>query len=504
MAVNAPTPAQLRAVAEDLGLSLSDADVDFHIANMAGTVGAYRAIDALPDYLPEVKYPRAGGYRPGHHENRLNAWAWKASIKGKARGPLAGKTVVIKDNVCVAGLPMMNGSATLEGYVPNVDATLVTRILDAGGEIVGKAVCECFCLSGGSHTSQPLPVHNPRKHGYSAGGSSSGSAALVAAGEVDMAIGGDQGGSVRIPSAYSGTYGMKATWGLVPYTGVMPIEQTIDHAGPITASVADNALLLEAIAGADGLDPRQYDVRTAKYTQALGKGVKGLKIGVLREGFGHPNSEKDVDAKVKAAAKRLQKLGATVAEASVPMHLLGPAIWTPIALEGLQWQMMRGNGLGMNWKGLYVTSLLDAHSNWRSRADELSLSLKISMLSGEFFIKHHRGHFYAKCQNLARQLRAAYDAALAGHDLLLLPTLPMKATKLPEAGAAGGEILQRAFEMIGNTAPFDVTGHPAMSVPCGLGDGLPIGMMLVGKHWDESTIYRAAHAFEQAGDWQKM
>jgi amidase len=504
MAVNAPTPAQLRAVAEDLGLSLTDADIDFHIAGMAGTVGAYQAIDALPDYLPEVKYPRAGGYRPGHHENRLNAWAWKASIKGKARGSLAGKRVVIKDNVCIAGLPMMNGSTTLEGYVPNVDATLVTRILDAGGEIVGKAVCECFCLSGGSHTSQPLPVHNPRKYGYSAGGSSSGSAALVAAGEVDMAIGGDQGGSVRIPSAYSGTYGMKATHGLVPYTGVMPIEQTIDHAGPITANVADNALLLEAIAGVDGLDPRQYDVQTAKYTQALGKGVKGLKIGVLREGFGHANSEKDVDAKVRIAAKLLQKKGAIVAEASVPMHLLGPAIWTPIALEGLQWQMMRGNGLGMNWKGLYVTSLLDAHANWRSRADELSLSLKISMLSGEFFIKHHRGHFYAKCQNLGRQLRAAYDAALAEHDLLLLPTLPLKATKLPAADAAGGEILQRAFEMIGNTAPFDVTGHPAMSVPCGLGDGLPIGMMLVGKHWDESTIYRAAHAFEQAGDWQKM
>jgi amidase len=399
---------------------------------------------------------------------------------------------------------MMNGSMTLEGYVPNVDATIVTRILDAGGEIVGKAVNECFCLSGGSHTSQPLPVHNPRKYGYSSGGSSSGSAALVGAGEVDMAIGGDQGGSVRIPSAFSGTYGMKATWGLVPYTGVMPIEQTIDHAGPITGNVADNALLLEAIAGPDGLDPRQAGAKTAKYTAALGKGAKGLKIGVLREGFGHANSEKDVDAKVKLAAKLLQKKGATVSEVSVPMHLLGPAIWTPIALEGLQWQMMRGNGLGMNWKGLYVTSLLDAHSNWRSRADELSLSLKISMLSGEFFIKHHRGHFYAKCQNLARQLTAAYDAVLAEHDLLLLPTLPLKATKLPAHDAEGGEILQRAFEMIGNTAPFDVTGHPAMSVPCGLSDDLPIGMMLVGRHWDESTIYRAAHAFEQAGDWQKM
>jgi len=146
MALNAPTPAQLRDIAEDLGLSLTDEEVKFHIGAMADTIAAYRAIDALPDHLPEVKYPRGGGYRPGHHENRLNAWAWKASIKGKARGPLAGKTVVIKDNVCVAGLPMMNGSSTLEGYVPNVDATIVTRILDAGGEIASASACRAAAI----------------------------------------------------------------------------------------------------------------------------------------------------------------------------------------------------------------------------------------------------------------------------------------------------------------------------------------------------------------------
>jgi amidase len=504
MAVKGPTPAQLAGIAADLGLNLSDEEVRFFVDSMAGTVAVYRLIDALPDYLPEVRYPRAGGHRPGSAENPLNAWAWKASIRGAAGGPLAGKRIVIKDNVCVAGLPMMNGSSTLEGYVPNIDATIVTRILDAGGEIVGKATCECFCLSGGSHTSDPLPVRNPRRPSHSAGGSSSGSAALVAAGEVDMAIGGDQGGSIRIPSAYSGAYGMKPTHGLVPYTGIMPIEQTIDHAGPITGNVADNALLLEVIAGADGLDPRQYDVRTAPYRAALGQGVKGLRIGVVTEGFGHANSEEDVDDQVRAAAHRLAGLGATVGEVSVPMHRLGPAIWTPIALEGLQWQMMRGNGLGMNWKGLYATSLLDAHASWRSRADELSLSLKISMLTGEYFIRQYRGHFYAKCQNLSRQLRAAYDAALAAHDLLLMPTLPLKATPLPGHGAADGEILQRAFEMLPNTSPFDVTGHPAMSVPCGLGDGLPIGMMLVGRHWEEATIYRAAAAFEGAADWTRL
>jgi amidase len=425
-------------------------------------------------------------------------------VKGKSRGPLAGKKIALKDNVCLAGVPMMNGSSTLEGYVPNVDATIVTRILDAGGEIIGKATCEHFCLSGGSHTSDPLPVENPRKKGHSAGGSSSGSAALVAAGEVDMAVGGDQGGSIRIPSAYSGCYGMKPTHGLVPYTGIMPIESTIDHTGPITGTVHDNALMLEVIAGEDGLDPRQYGVKKARYTKALGDGVKGLRIGVLKEGFGHANSEKDVDAKVKAAAKAFAKLGAKVSNVSIPMHLLGVVIWTPIALEGLQWQMMRGNGFGMNWKGLYVTSLMDKHAGWRERADELSLSLKISMLVGEYFTKHYRGHFYAKAQNLGRQLTETYDAAFADCDLLLMPTLPIKATRLPGPDAPGAEILQRAFEMLTNTAPFDVTGHPAMSIPCGMSNGLPVGMMLVGKRFDESTIYRAAAAFEGAGDWQAM
>ena len=223
-------------------------------------------------------------------------------MKGAPAGKLAGKTVVLKDNVCLAGVPMMNGASTLEGYMPDIDATIVTRILDAGGTIVGKAHCEYFCFSGGSHTNASGPVHNPRKMGYSAGGSSSGSAALLGAGEVDMAIGGDQGGSIRIPAAYCGVYGMKPTHGLVPYTGIMPIEITLDHTGPMTRNVADNALLLEVLAGEDGLDPRQYAPKVAPYTKSLDGGVKDLKIGVVKEGFGLPNSERDVDAKVKQAA----------------------------------------------------------------------------------------------------------------------------------------------------------------------------------------------------------
>src|SRR5262249_49194532 len=151
--------------------------------------------------------------------------------------------------------------------------------------IAGKAHCEYFCFSGGSHTSAHGPVVNPRKPNYSAGGSSSGSAALLAAGEVDLAIGGDQGGSIRMPSSFCGVYGMKPTHGLVPYTGIMPIELTLDHTGPMSLNVSDNALMLEVIAGPDGLDPRQINVTTDNYSKALTGEIGNLRIGVVKEGF---------------------------------------------------------------------------------------------------------------------------------------------------------------------------------------------------------------------------
>jgi len=303
MTVRRPTMEQLLDIADSLGMSLSDGEAQTYLENIAAGCAAYDVVDQLPDYLPEVKYPRMTGYRPEPENNPYNAWYWKTEIKGAENGLLKGKKIVLKDNVALAGVPMMNGASTLEGYVPEIDATVATRILDAGGTIVGKSVCEYFCFSGGSHTSAPSAVINPHKTGYSAGGSSSGSAVLVSTGEVDMAIGGDQGGSIRMPASYTGVYGMKPTHGLVPYTGIMPIEVTIDHTGPMTGTVEDNALLLEVLAGEDGMDPRQYNVQTAKYTDALGKGVAGLKIGVVKEGFGHSVSQTDVDEKVRAGAK---------------------------------------------------------------------------------------------------------------------------------------------------------------------------------------------------------
>src|SRR3989440_2736660 len=271
-----PTIEQLREIAQTYGLHLSDTDLESFTGLMSAGLESYRRIDQLTEPTLAVRYPRTGGYRPSADENPLNAWYQKCTIKGTSSGILAGKRIAIKDNVCVAGVPMMNGSSALEGYVPEFDATIVTRVLDAGGEIVGKAVCEHLCFSGSSFTSDTGPVRNPHDPAFSAGGSSSGSAALVVAGEVDMAIGGDQGGSIRIPACWCGADGLKPTYGLVPYTGAFPIELTLDHLGPIAATVHDAALLLEAIAGEDGLDPRQRGVRTDRYVEALGAGADGL------------------------------------------------------------------------------------------------------------------------------------------------------------------------------------------------------------------------------------
>ncbi|KEA63045.1 Amidase [Marinobacterium lacunae] len=504
MAIERPTAEQLQTLASQLHLNLTPEQAQEYLTLMQPNFDAYDLVDGLPDNIPEVRYTRAPGYRPTGAENPLNAWYYKTDVKGADSGKLAGRTVVLKDNVALAGVPMMNGSSTLEGFVPAYDATIVERLLDAGATIVGKATCEHFCLSGGSHTSDPAPVHNPLKQGHAAGGSSSGSAALVAACEVDMAIGGDQGGSIRIPSAFCGTYGMKPTHGLVPYTGIMPIEATVDHTGPITDTVYDNALMLEVIAGADGLDPRQYSPRVAAYTEALDKGVQGMKIGILTEGFQLPNLDAGVDAKVREAIARLEQLGAIVSEVSVPEHGLAGALWSPIGCEGLTAQMMHGNGMGFNWEGLYDVGLLDKHALWRDNADALSPSLKICMLIGQYGLQRYNGRYYAKAQNLARKARAGYQRALESYDLLVMPTVPITAPPLPEQGCSITDYISRAFEMIGNTAPQDITGNPAMSLPCGMVDGLPVGMMLVGRHYAESTIYQAASAFETSGDWRQM
>jgi amidase len=505
MAFKLPTTDQVRALGAEMGMDITDKYAQSFLNYIAPFAEGYRAIAALPDDLPPVKYPRGKGYRPEGAENKYGAWAVKAHIKGAKSGKLAGKKIAIKDTYAVAGLPLTNGASVLEGYVPEFDATVVTRLLDAGAEVVGKSVCEYFSFSGGAATSITGPVHNPRAWGHTPGGSSTGSGALVAAGEVDMATGGDQAGSIRIPASLSGVVGIKPTWGLVPYTGIMGMDATIDHAGPLTQTAAENALFLEVMAGEDGYDPRQQGLKLDKYTKAIGQSVKGMKIGVVKEGFGQWDSHPDVDAGVRAAAEVFAKQGAKVSEISLPWHPIGLSLWAAIGLEGTYHVMMKSGSLGRHIEGVYNVSLAGRIAGSKGRANELPDTVKTGMLLGAYTDKHYDGYFYYKASNLRRRLRAEYDNALADYDLLLMPTTRVMASKIPPMDAPFEAIMQHSWEQIANTCPFNVTHHPAISIPCGFGEGdRPIGLMLVAKMWQESTLYRAADAFERAVDWQKM
>jgi amidase len=499
-----PSTDQVRSLGESLGLDVTDDYAKAFIDFIKPFAAGYSQLAALPDDVPPIKYPRGGYYRPEGDENKYGAWLTKIEVKGAKSGKLAGKKIAVKDTFSLAGVPQTNGASVLEGYVPEFDAPVLTRLLDAGAEIVGTTVCEYFSFSSGAATSTSGPVHNPRAWGHTPGGSSTGSAAVVAAGEVDMATGADNAGSIRIPAALSGIVGIKPTFGLVPYTGIMGLDPTLDHAGPLTTTVADNALFLEVMAGADGYDPRQNGLKVDNYTTAIGQSAAGLKIGVVKEGFGQYDSHPDVDACVRSAAKVLQRLGANVQEVSIPWHLIGISIWAPISMEGTVHAMF-ASPLPRNVEGLYPLSLAGRLGGLKNRANELPDTVKIGSLLGAYTDKYYQGYYYFKAQNLRRRLRASYDAALGECDLLMMPTTRKMASKIPPPDAPMEALMQHSWEQISNTCPLNVTHHPAISVPCGFGEGdRPIGMMLIAKHWQESTLYRAADAFERAGAWQKI
>ncbi len=449
MTVRPPSGEELAAIADRYGLGLGPGDIEWFRELITGALASYDVVERL--YAARLPEPPARDTEA-------------------ADGPLAGRRVAVKDNIAVAGLPMMNGSATVEGYVPRRDATVVSRLLAAGATIAGKAVCEELCFDGGSHTAKTGPVRNPWNRAKTTGGSSSGSAALVAAGDVDMALGGDQAGSVRIPSAFCGTVGHKPTHGLVPYTGAFPIENTIDHLGPITRTVGDAALLLGVLAGRDGLDPRQrFDAPPGGYADGLDAGVAGLRIGVLTEGFAIPGvSQPGVDEAIRAAIETLRAAGADVTEVSVPWHRDAVHLWAVIGTDGAFTQMLEGNGYGMNVPGLYDPELI-AHfaRGRREHAAGMSITLKMTTLLGRYSLDRHGNQYYAMARNLALELAAAYDAALAGADVPVLPTLPVVAFDIPTGGQSIDEVVATSSGLMPTLARSTSPGTPRLRCPPG-------------------------------------
>ncbi|TCP45126.1 amidase [Tamaricihabitans halophyticus] len=500
MTVEPPSNADIAQLAASYGLALSEADLTSFRELITGSLTAFDEVARLYEQHRE-RAPERPHHWPAESENRYGAWYVRTDITERADGPLAGKQVAIKDNIAVAGVPMMNGSRAVEGYTPSTDATVVRRLLDAGATIAGKATCEDLCFSGGSHTSALGPVRNPWDSTRMTGGSSSGSAALVAAGEVDFAIGGDQGGSIRMPAAFCGIVGHKPTHGLVPYTGAFPIESTIDHLGPMTRTVAAAAETLQVIAGDDGYDPRQARLPDVQdYRAGLNAGLRGVRVGILQEGFGIPGlSEPEVDAAVLAATRVLADAGADVREITVPWHRDGLAVWSVLATEGATTQMVDGNGYGMNWAGRYDPEMIAHYAQGRiAHAEQLSETVKLTMLTGKYTKEKHGGRHYAMARELAWRLTSAYDAALAEVDVLVLPTVPYVAREFPGADASKAEYVTAGLGMIANTSPTDVTGHPAISVPAGQVAGLPTGMMIIGPRFDDASCLAVAAGYEAA------
>jgi amidase len=314
-----------------------------------------------------------------------------------------------------------------------------------------------------------------------------------------MAIGCDEGGSIRVPSAFCGIVGLKPTWGLVPFTGIFPLELTIDHVGPMARTVHDCALMLEVIAGPDGLDPRQHAaLQSRPFTELMKKPAHGLRIGILKEGFGLPDGEKDVDALVLSAAHRLEHTGAVVSTVSVPEH-------TTLALDCLNlvsaaMSPTAHDAMGLNWKGLHPTDIAEFYvKHRRERASAFPPEVKLWLVLERLLDRTSNGLYYGRAQNVALAVRAAYDRALEQVDVLLMPTVASRPPKLPlqDIDFAGSLKLSDGAAL--NTPQFDLTGHPALSVPCGQLDGLPVGMMIVGRMGNDATVLQAGYSFEQLG-----
>jgi amidase len=501
-----PTREELLDIADQYHFDLSEEEVADYLELIEEKMGFCERIEELSDRtLSRLPARRDPGYRASESEDPNNAIVTYCTVETDADGPLDGYDVGVKDNISVADVEMTCASKVLSGYRPKHDAEAVERLLEAGATITAKTNMDEMAVSGSGEMSAFGPVLNPHSDGHLAGGSSGGSAVAVATGQVDVALGTDQAGSLRTPASWSGCVGFKPTHGLVSYRGAFPIGHSFDHIGPMTSSVTDAARVLQVIAGRDRRDPRQGHVDVGDYTGALDGDVAGKRVGVVREAFEFDGGEEAVNAGVRDAVDHLESLGAEAEEVSIPWHVDGFFVWLAIENEAgaAVWD---AEGTGYWVGGHSDADLAEAFGkSRRSQADEFAPTVKLKSLLGAFLKQKYYGRYHAKAQNLREPLTAAYDEHLEEFDVLAMPTTPMTAFEL-ERGLTRQESVNRAQGKKGrtrNTMPFDMTGHPALSMPCGTNeDGLPIGLMLVGSHFDEETVVTVADAFERTTDWQ--
>jgi amidase len=475
----------------------SIAGLDALLDGMRATYARVEALAATeletPPPSPSWTVERVAGADP------LHAWMYRTSGRGTGEGPLAGLRLAVKDSIAVAGVPMTAGSAFLRGFVPRRSAVAVERALTAGATLAGTAVCEDLCYSGSSFTSATGPVLNPYDPERAAGGSTSGCGALLATEQTDIALGTDLGGSVRNPAAWCGVLALKATFGVVPYAGAMATEFSMDHLGLMARSATALAKLLDAVAGPCPEDPRQAGVGTLNGTAAdVGGDISSLRIGIVRDGFGWPDrSDPRLDAVVREAAAALGRLCAGIEEISIDLHRHARDIHVPIACEGGLATVFEQNSQGSNHGGAYDPELARAFGEaLDTNIEHLPLNGKVSLIAGTLLRHETKSRVMALAEALRAKLRAQYDAALQRCDVLVMPTVPMLPHRLPRGPLQPAEHQKLAFEMHDNNCAMNLTGHPALSVPCGMLDGLPVGMLLVGRPLEDHLLLRVAHRFQ--------
>jgi amidase len=483
-------------------LDLAETDAEELKPAVDGLLDAWDQLKTVAgiELPPSPFRDRDPGSRPSPVDDPWNAFIRRCDVRGADSGPLLGKTVGVKDNIDVAGVPTSNASPT-SSYIPTRDAIVIERILAAGGRVIGKLNMDDFGYGATGESSAYGSPRNPKDASRSPGGSSGGSGSAVASGAVDLALGVDQGGSARIPASYCGVVAIKPTHGLVPTQGITHIDHTLDHICPMGATVDDAALLLEAVAGDDWRDPQW--VRGAvpeKWRCDPGEDIRGLKIGVVLEGIDEHRCDADVVHNLRSAAEVLRQAGADMRDVSIPMWPHGLPIVQALECH-LAAAMIASEGVGYGRLGVIDIDRLHAFAVVR-RAENKLLSpyMKACMVVERYLHDRYLNVPYARLHNLRLRLRQDLDQAMRDFDLLLTPTTPTVAPKLVEGDLAFSEASRKMLEEIPyNTAPLNLSGHPALAVPSGWDDadlGLPTSLQIIARRFEESVAIKAGRLVE--------
>ncbi|MGG1520020.1 Asp-tRNA(Asn)/Glu-tRNA(Gln) amidotransferase subunit GatA [Paenibacillus oryzisoli] len=417
---------------------------------------------------------------------------------GAARGALFGLPVGIKDNLVTEGLRTTCASKFLSNYMPIYDATVVSKLKDAQTVTIGKLNMDEFAMGGSNENSAYHPTHNPWNTDYVPGGSSGGSAAAVAAGEVYFALGSDTGGSIRQPAAYCGIVGLKPTYGLVSRYGLVAFASSLDQIGPLTKNVEDAAYALQAIAGYDPKDSTSANVALPDYQSALTGDVKGLRIGVPKEYLGK-GIDPAVKEKVLEALKELEAQGAVWEEVTLPHSEYAVATYYLLASSEASSNLARFDGIRYGVRSDNANNLLDVYN--LSRSEGFGPEVKRRIMLGTYALSSgYYDAYYKKAQQVRTLIKQDFDQVFANYDVIIGPTAPTPAFKI---GAQSSDPLTMYLNDI-MTIPVSLAGIPAISVPCGFVNDMPVGLQIIGKALDEATVLRVAHAFEQSTDHHKQ